>query len=391
MRGTGIKVSKDRGIKGTVATSPVAPSIPRTRGPSTPAFLILAEGQFGPLTSKTANSCIRYTPERVVGVIDSRRAGKTAQDILGFGGDIPVLTTLDEGLPLRPTALLIGIAPQGGRLPEEWRATIRGAIEHGMEIWSGLHTFVSDDKELRDLAERHGVAIHDLRRPPKDLPVAGGRVRTVDATVVLTVGADCNIGKMTAALQMRDGLKARGNRVAFAGTGQTGILIDGGGIAVDAVIADFIAGAAERLVMDAATNADIVLVEGQGSVIHPGYSGVTLGLIHGSLPHAMVMCHQPSRVHITNNPWVKLPPLSDLIELHEALVRHLRPAPVIAVSLNTYDLSERKAKTAIKAIERETGLPTTDPVRFDPAPVVEAIDRFHRKRTRARSRRAANR
>jgi uncharacterized NAD-dependent epimerase/dehydratase family protein len=389
VRTAGIEGSRGRGIEGAESKSQSARSIPRSRDPSIPAFLILAEGQFGPLTSKTANSCIRYTPERVLGVIDSRRAGKTVEDILGFGGAIPVLASLDEGLPLQPTALLIGIAPQGGRLPDEWRTTIRRAIEQGMAIWSGLHTFISDDQELRELAARHGVAIHDLRRPPADLPVAAGRVRAVDATVVLTVGADCNIGKMTAALQMRDGLADRGNRVAFAGTGQTGILIDGGGIAVDAVVADFIAGAAERLVLDAAKQADIVLVEGQGSVIHPGYSGVTLGLIHGSLPHAMVMCHQPSRVHITNNPWLKLPPLGELIELHEALVKHLRPAPVIAVSLNTYDLSERKAKAAIKAIERETGLPTTDPVRFDPAPVVEAIDRFHRKRTRARSRRTA--
>ena len=354
-------------------------------------FLILAEGQLGPLTSKTANSCIRYMPEQVVAVIDSRHAGKTVDEILGFGGDIPILATLEDGLRFEPTALLIGIAPQGGQLPEAWRATIRGAIERDMSIWSGLHTFIGDDPELRALADRRGVSIHDLRRPPDELPVAGGRVRSVDATVILTVGSDCNIGKMTAALQMRDGLTGRGHRVAFAGTGQTGILIDGAGIAVDAVIADFIAGAAEHLVLDAAKRADIVLVEGQGSVVHPGYSGVTLGLIHGSLPHAMVMCHQPSRTTITNNPWLKLPPLGDLIELHEALVRHLRPAPVIAVSLNTFDLSERKAKAAIKAIERDTGLPTTDPVRFDPEPIVEAIDRFHRKRTRATTRRTARR
>lgn len=385
----GIEVSRDRGVKGARAGSRSAPATPRPRDPVIPAFLILAEGQFGPLTSKTANSCIRYAPDRVVGVIDSRRAGKTVQDILGFGGDLPIVANFDEGMRLSPNALLIGIAPQGGKLPAEWRATIRRAIEQEMDIWSGLHTFIGDDPELHELAGRHGVTIHDLRRPPADLPVAGGRVREIDATVVLTVGSDCNIGKMTAALQMRDGLTARGRRVAFAGTGQTGILIDGKGIAVDAVIADFIAGAAERLVLDSARRADIVLVEGQGSVIHPGYSGVTLGLIHGSLPHAMVMCHQPSREHVTNNPWVKLPRLTDLIALHEALVRHLRPAPVIAVSLNTYDLSDRKAKAAIKSIERQTGLPTTDPVRFDPTPVVEAIDRFHRKRTRAGSRQRA--
>lgn len=354
-------------------------------------FLILAEGQFGPLTSKTANSCIRYMPAQVAGVIDSQHAGRTVDDILGFGGDIPVLTTLEDGLRFEPTALLIGIAPQGGQLPEAWRGTIRRAIERGMEIWSGLHTFIGDDPELRALAEHRGVAIHDLRRPPAELPVAAGRVRSVAATVVLTVGSDCNIGKMTAALQMRDGLTGRGHRVAFAGTGQTGILIDGAGIAVDAVIADFIAGAAERLVLESARRADIVLVEGQGSVVHPGYSGVTLGLIHGSLPHAMVMCHQPSRTTVTNNPWLKLPRLGQLIELHEALVRHLRPAPVIAVSLNTFDLSERKAKAAVRSIERETGLPTTDPVRFDPEPIVDAIDRFHRKRSRTTSRRTARR
>ncbi|MEP6692616.1 MAG: DUF1611 domain-containing protein [Gemmatimonadaceae bacterium] len=348
-------------------------------------FVILAEGQFGPLTSKTANSCIRYTPERVVAVLDSRRAGKTVQEVLDFGGDIPIVASLKEALPLEPTALLIGIAPQGGRLPAEWRATIRLALERGLEIWSGLHTFIGDDEELAALAKQHGVAIHDLRQPPTDLPVAMGRVRNVDATVVLTVGTDCNIGKMTGALQMRDGLKKKGRRVAFAGTGQTGILIEGSGIGVDAVIADFIAGAAERLVVDAAKHADIVLVEGQGSIIHPGYSGVTMGLIHGSLPHAFVMCHQPSREHINNNTWVKIPPLTEFIAMHEMIVRPLRPARTIAVSLNTYDLSDRAAKAAIARIAAETGLPTTDPVRYDPAPLVDAIDAFHRKRTRPKT------
>ncbi len=344
-------------------------------------FVILAEGQFGPLTSKTANSCIRFTPERVVAVLDSRRAGKTAQDILDFGGDIPILATIGEAMSRKPTALLIGIAPQGGRLPEEWRATIRSAIESKLEIWSGLHTFISDDAELSELARTKGVAIHDLRRPPRDLPVAMGRVRTVDATVVLTVGTDCNIGKMTGALQLRADLLSRGHRVAFAGTGQTGILIEGSGIGVDAVIADFIAGAAERLVLDAAKRADIVLVEGQGSIIHPGYSGVTMGLIHGSLPHAFIMCHQPTREHIGNNPWIKIPPLDEFIALHEALVKHLRPATTIAVSLNTYDLSDRAAKAAIARIAKETGLPATDPVRYDPAPISDAVEQFHRARS----------
>jgi D-glutamate N-acetyltransferase len=281
---------------------------------------------------------------------------------------------------------LIGVAPQGGKLPDEWRAMILAAIDAGLDVWSGLHTFIGEDPELAARAAQRKVEIHDLRRPPDDLPVAMGRVRNVDATVVLTVGTDCNIGKMTSALQFRDGLRARDREVRFAGTGQTGILIEGWGTAVDAVIADFIAGAAERLVVDASHGADIVLVEGQGSIIHPGYSGVTVGLMHGSLPNAMVMCAQPSRTHINNNPWIAIPPLPELIRMHEMLVRHLRPAPVIAVALNTYDLSVRAARAAIEKTQRQTGLPTTDAVRFDPEPVVEAIDAFHRKRVRALAR-----
>ena len=352
-------------------------------------FVILAEGLFGPLTSKTANSCIRYTPDRVAAVMDTTKAGRTVQEVLGFGGDIPVVATLEEGVARGATALLIGIAPMGGQLPESWREVIRAAIERRMSIWSGLHFFISDDAEFRELARARRVEIHDLRKPPRDLPVATGRVRELESTVVLSVGTDCNIGKMTAMLQVRDALKQRGERVAFAGTGQTGILIEGWGIAVDAVVADFIAGAAERLVLEAAAHGDIVLVEGQGSIIHPGYSGVTVGLIHGSLPHAMVMCAQPSRTAINNNPWVPIPPLPELIRMHEALVSPLRPAPVIAVALNTFDLDEDEARRAAERIAADTGLPTTDPVRFDPAPIAEAIASFHAGRSARREAGAA--
>lgn len=345
-------------------------------------FLVLAEGAFGPLSSKTANGCIRYTPERVVAVIDSRHAGRTAPDVIGFGDGIPVVGSLAEGMRLGPTALLIGIAPQGGKLPPAWRAVILDAIDRGLDVWSGLHTFLGDEPDLAAAATRKGVAIHDLRKAPEGLPVATGKARDVDATIILTVGTDCNIGKMTAALQVRDGLRERGNRVAFAGTGQTGILIEGWGIAVDAVIADFISGAAERLVLDAAPEADIVLVEGQGSIIHPGYSGVTYGLMHGSLPHAMVLCGQPSRKHVDSNPWVPIPSLSEMVRMHEGVLAPLRPSPVIAIALNTYDLSDGEARAAIESAGRETGLPVTDPVRYDPSPVVDAIASFHDARRR---------
>jgi uncharacterized NAD-dependent epimerase/dehydratase family protein len=345
-------------------------------------YLILADRLFGPETSKTANACIRYTPERVVGVIDASKAGRTVQQVLGFGGAIPIVATLDEGLRLRPNALLVGIAPAGGQIPPEWVQLVKHAIEHKLEIWSGLHSFLSDIPELAAAAKTHGVTIHDLRRPPAKLPVSNGRVRSVDATVVLTVGTDCNIGKMTTQLQLLGALRQRGIRTSFAATGQTGILIEGRGIGVDAVVADFIGGAAETLVLECAKDSDLVLVEGQGSIIHPSYSGVTYGLIHGSLPHAQVMCAQPTRTAINRCEWVKIPPLVEFIRMSEAATSALRPAPVIAVALNTYDLSEDDAYKAIETVRRETGLPTTDTVRFDPAPVAEAIATFHRERKR---------
>jgi uncharacterized NAD-dependent epimerase/dehydratase family protein len=350
--------------------------------PTALRYLILADGAFGPVTSKTANACIRYTPERVAGVVDASQAGRTAEQVLGFGGDIPVVATLDQGLALRPTAILVGIAPSGGQLPTPWIALLARAIEHGLDIWSGLHQFVGDIPELATLARQHGVVIRDLRRPPADLDVSRGRVRDLAATVVLTVGTDCNIGKMTTQLQLLGRLRERGIRTNFAATGQTGILVDGYGIGVDAVIADFIGGAAERLVLERSVDADLVLVEGQGSIIHPSFSGVTYGLLHGSLPHAQVMCAQPSRTKIRNHDWVAIPPLPEFIRMSEAAAAPLRAAPVIAVALNTFDLTDADARAAIARTSDETGLPATDPVRFDPAPLVDAIAGFHAARIR---------
>jgi uncharacterized NAD-dependent epimerase/dehydratase family protein len=350
----------------------------------TPRYLILADGAFGVHTSKTAVGCIRFTPEQVVGVLDTENAGKTVEQVLGFGGAIPVVASVAAGMPLNPNILLIGIAPSGGQLPATWRPVLRAALEAGLHIWSGLHVFVGDDPEFAALAQRQGVQILDVRKPPADLPVSSGRVREVNATVILTVGSDCNIGKMTTQLAVRESLRDRGVRVAFAGTGQTGIFIDGKGISVDAVVADFIGGAAEKLVLDSANDADIVLVEGQGSLIHPGFSGVTYGLIHGSLPHALVLCTQPSRTTIRNNEWVKIPSLKQLIALHDAVTTPLRHAPTIAVAMNTFDLSDEAARDAIERGMAETRLPATDPVRFDPAPIADAIMAFHEARIDAR-------
>ena len=259
--------------------------------------VILAEGFFDMEWAKTAACIIRYRPESVAAVLDSTQAGRDAADILGFGRGIPVLSGLPEALTLDPPpdALLLGIAPQGGGLPEEWRPTIGEAIRSGLDVWSGLHAFLGDDPEFARLAEEHGVTLHDVRRPPAGLPVATGLAREVGALRVLTVGTDCNVGKMTVTMELIRELRERGLRAEFAATGQTGIMIEGRGIAVDAVVSDFVAGAAERLVLEADPAADVAVVEGQGSLVHPAYSGVTLGLMHGALPQALILCTRPER------------------------------------------------------------------------------------------------
>ncbi|MEN8145643.1 MAG: DUF1611 domain-containing protein [Gemmatimonadota bacterium] len=368
-------------------------------GDSQPSFIILAEGLFDNETSKTAASAIRYLPDRVRCVIDSTQAGRTSEQVLGFGGDIPVVATLEEALEVgersgasggppgaesgesdsdAPTAILIGIAPQGGVLPPEARHLLLSAIDAGLGVWSGLHTFLSDDPELSERAKRAGVPLVDLRRSPADLPVATGKAADSGTFRLLTVGTDCNVGKMTVCLELRRELRARGMAANFAGTGQTGILIDGRGIAVDAVVADFLAGAAERLTLDAAQGADIVLVEGQGSLLHPGYSPVTLGLLHGVMPQAMILCWLPNRPSIYggNYDWVTIPPLDQVVRMYEEAAGWVNPpfrSRVIGLAANTYDMREDEARRAVEAATELTGLPATDPIRFGSDPLVDAV------------------
>ena len=333
-------------------------------------YLLLAEGFSGdPHYGKTMRGVLRYRRDDVVAILDSTRWGETEEGV-------PVVGRVEDALPLGPTTALVGVATQGGRFPPEWIEILRACVEHGLDVENGLHVFLADDGALSALADERGVELRDLRRPPAGLSTATGENLAVDATIVLTVGSDCAIGKMTVSLELDREARRRGIRSVFVPTGQTGMAIAGWGIAVDAVVADFVAGAAERLVVEGRERGgDLLWVEGQGSLLHPVYSGVALGLYHGSVPHLLVLCHEAGRTEIEGagggpHP---IPPLRDLVELHERLALPARAARVAAVALNTRDLDEAGARAAVEAAEKETGLPADDPVRFGAAKLVDAV------------------
>ena len=309
---------------------------------------------------------IRYGPNPVVAVVDSERAGETVEGV-------PVVASVEDGLAYEPDTALVGVAVAGGRLPPEWRALLEGALEAGLDVESGMHEFLGDDPELVALARKHGAELRDYRRVPEGLSVPTGENLTHDASVVLTVGSDCAIGKKTVALELDRAARARGLRSVFVPTGQTGIMIAGWGIAVDAVVADFLAGAGERLVLEGAGRGDLLFVEGQGSLVHPQYSGVTLGLYHGTAPHALVLCHAAGSTEIDGCPGHRIPPLPELVAMYERLALPARPAQVAAIALNTRVLDVGQARAAIDLAREETGLPTDDPVRFGADPVLDAV------------------
>lgn len=324
-------------------------------------YVILTEGMLATSNGKTAHGVLRYRSDSVVAVIDSAFAGKRVIDVLpSLGSTAPIVATLEEAMRFQPNALLIGVATEGGRLPPVQRGTVLQAVDAGLEIVSGLHQLLRDDDEIVARARRSGSRLWDVRLPPDDIPLFSGAAYRSPAQVVLAIGSDCAVGKMTAMLEIERAAKEAGASIEFAATGQTGILIAGKGIAVDRVISDFITGAAEQLVLQA--QADVVLVEGQGGIFHPAYAPVTYGLLYGSAPDALVLCHRAGKTHIDG--WdVELPELAELIAIHEELVSRIKPARVIAVALDTSALDADRARAAIERAAAQTRLFVDDPVR----------------------------
>jgi len=332
---------------------------------------VLAHGKF-PDRAKTATGVLRYGDYDVAAVLDRDRAGQRVADLRADLPDAPIVASMADAPAV--DALVIGIAPIGGGFDDSWRSDVRTAIERGCDVVAGLHYFLADDPEFADLAAEHGVSLHDVRRPPEDLGVATGRADEVDAEVVLTVGTDCSTGKMTTTFELARAARERGIDAGVVPTGQTGILIEGRGIAVDRVVADFAAGAVERMVTEAAADHDVLFVEGQGSLAHPAYSGVTLSILHGAAPDALVLCHAAGREAIHGYEDTQIPPVGQVAELYEDVAAPVGTSEVVAGALNTASIeADDDARAALSAYAADLGVPAADPVRIGPDPILDAL------------------
>jgi uncharacterized NAD-dependent epimerase/dehydratase family protein len=336
-------------------------------------YAILTQGHLTDRRAKTAHGVMQYGRDEIVAVIDSDFAGRDVRDVLPrLHRAAPIVASLREALPLRPTSLLLGVANQGGFIPESFRPQILDAIDAGLEIVSGLHQLLADDPEFTARARASGARLWDVRVPPADIPLFSGAAYRVPQIVALAVGSDCAVGKKSVMIELDRAARAAGDKTEFVATGQTGTLIAGKGVVVDRVISDFITGAAEQLVLGVSPDADVALVEGQGSLWHPAYAPVTLGLLYGCAPDVLVMCIDTERLSVEEY-GVTLPPLAEMIHAHEALLAPIKPARCVAVAVNTSSLDDAHARAAIAEAEASAGLPADDVVRFGGARLWSAL------------------
>jgi uncharacterized NAD-dependent epimerase/dehydratase family protein len=350
--------------------------------PTQTPLVFWAEGCFGQPASKTAIGVMHFGQWPVLAVIDSTQAngGQTAQQVVpSLPIDCPIVPDIQTALALKPKALMIGIAPPGGVLPPACWEAIKLAIAHGVHIINGLHTFLNHDPSLVALAQQHHVRLWDVRYYEGSNQLTQHLPRPADKRVITFVGTDCSIGKMFASLALHKAALAAGQRSSFVATGQTGIMIDGQGIPLDCVTADFMAGILEAEIISRYGQADWLWIEGQASLQHPAYSGVSMALLHGSAPNGIIVCHLAHATHIKGYPHVAIQPLPQLVTLYEQACQWSRPAglppaKVLGFSVNTSPIATDAEATAYLAqITQGTGLPATDPVRFGVTPLWQAV------------------
>lgn len=332
-------------------------------------LLILTEGHTEPVTGKTAACVVRYCSDDVVGLLDATQAGKTAGQLLGVGGPIPVVARLDDAPDAN--ALMIGIAPPGGRIPDAWRTTILGALARGMDVISGLHEFLADDGEFAAAAAASGARLVDVRRN-NEADVAVCAPLNDRCIRLHTVGQDCSLGKMLVAVELSKALQRAGRSAKFVATGQTGIMVEGDGVPIDCVVSDFLSGAIEKQIVAHQDSHEFLVFEGQGSITHPRYSAVTLGLLHGCLPDGMILCYEVGRTHVHGLEHVPLKPLAELRDVYENLANLRHPSRVIGVAMNSRRVDDEQAAAERERVRQELGLPVCDVIRHGPDELVQA-------------------
>ena len=334
-------------------------------------YVILAHKAFDYIYSKTGNMLIRYNEKEVVAVIDIDQAGKTAEEVLGWGGNIPCVASFVEAKKFLPTDLVIGTAPQGGILDQRSYNEIVDAIENNCNIISGMHILLNENENLIKKSIENNISLIDLRKPPFPPHFPKGTWKNRQFPVLLVVGSDCDTGKMTTAWEIAKRFKKIKKNVEFLGTGQTGILLSGNGVPIDAVKADFMAGEIERCLDQFDDNMDLVVVEGQGALNNMYYSGVTLGLLHGCMPDYIILTHEPNRlIDAANHP---IPLLNDLIELYIKLMNPFKKTTFLGINLLTLKLDNKTAIEKIKETQELHKMPVTDLVRFNSNKFIDEI------------------
>ena len=343
-------------------------------------LVLMQHGGLASLTGKTGLAMLRHRQGPIVAVIDPDHAGQRLDLVTGIARQVPVVRNLAEALVHGPAVAVIGLAPSGGVLPDAMRADVLAALKAGLSLASGLHTYLNEDPELR-AALQPGRWIWDLRREPAGLGVGQARAATLSCQRILAVGTDMAVGKMSACLAVHEAACRAGVPAAFVGTGQAGILISGRGVPLDAVRVDFAAGAVEAEVLSAAETLPqkgLVLVEGQGSLCHPG-SSATLPLLRGSQPTALMMVHRARQTTIERLPAIPLPSLEELVAICESLAAIARPAggsaapKVRALALNTARLNQSEASDLVDELSDRLGLVCRDPIRHGAEELLQAL------------------
>lgn len=332
--------------------------------------ILLHEGIQG-VGGKTGLTYIRYGKSPIVAIIDHKSAGESLSQLIGINKNIPIVEDIETALKYQPDVLLIGIAPSGGALPPQWLADVEKAIKAGLSIVNGLHTPLNS--QFNSLEP--GQWIWDIRREPSGLTIGKAKARLLNCQRILTVGTDMSVGKMSTCLELDLAAKNKGIKSKFLGTGQAGIMISGHGIPLDAIRVDFAAGAVEQMVLNAGDNYQVLWIEGQGSLLHPG-STATLPLIRGSQPTSLILVHRAGQTHIKDLPEIVIPPLSQVVEMYEIVASAygtFSPVKVKAIALNTFHLDRETAEQAITKVQEETGLPCSDVIRFGANSFLNAV------------------